>query len=108
MMAQVGWQQAAAAMQGRHQGLIKSFNAEKGFGFIECAETYAQYQRDVFLHKTQIGEMSVGQYVTFTCEVNKQEMPQAKDVQPIGGAPGQPAHEGKGKGKGGKGKDGKD
>merc|ERR1719436_1349853 len=64
-----------------NHGRIKSFNAEKGFGFIECPATLAQYGRDVFLHKALIGEMHVGSMVTFTYEVNKQGMPQAKEVR---------------------------
>lgn len=96
-----GWQQAAAhaAMAARHTGIIKSFNAEKGFGFIECTQTFAMYQRDVFLQKSQIGNMNPGQGVTFTLEVNKNGMPQAKDVQPYGAAGGK-GYGGKGKGKG--------
>merc|ERR1712060_774564 len=76
----------------------------KGFGFIECPATYAQYGRDVFLHKAQIGEMKVGTMVSFTYEVNKQGMPQAKEVRAgMGmGFPGGKAGE-KGEGKGAKG-----
>mmetsp|Transcript_8119 Transcript_8119/g.22627 ORF Transcript_8119/g.22627 Transcript_8119/m.22627 type:complete len:341 (+) Transcript_8119:74-1096(+) len=107
-----GWPGADAGFSGRYQGRIKSFNSEKGFGFIECYETYALHQRDVFLHKAQVGEMTVGQPVTFTCELNKQSMPQAKDVQSMGGLPmggyatggkGKDKGKGKGKGKGEKG-----
>mmetsp|Transcript_80311 Transcript_80311/g.211741 ORF Transcript_80311/g.211741 Transcript_80311/m.211741 type:complete len:313 (-) Transcript_80311:112-1050(-) len=107
-----GWPGADAGFSGRYQGRIKSFNSEKGFGFIECYETHALYSRDVFLHKAQVGEMTVGQPVTFTCELNKQSMPQAKDVQSMGGLPmggyatggkGKDKGKGKGKGKGEKG-----
>merc|ERR1719343_116673 len=97
----MGWPGAAqAAGAGRATGHIKSFNADKGFGFIECPATYAIYSRDVFLHKAQIGNLTVGTPVSFTCEINKQGMPQAKDVQAL--------HGGGGGGKsGGKGKSGK-
>merc|ERR1719277_2255077 len=99
--------QQAAQQPGALQGRIKSFNSEKGFGFIECAQTYQKYNRDVFLHKAQIGDMTVGAMVSFTCEVNRQGMPQAKDVAPLWGgrAPG-PTTGGrgpKGRGKGDKG-----
>merc|ERR1719450_1403229 len=77
----MGWHGA-----GIFQGRIKSFNSDKGFGFIECAQTYQQYSRDVFLHKAQIGDMAVGTVVAFSVEVNKQGMPQVKDVAPFGGA----------------------
>jgi len=121
MNSWMSWQSqaAAAAQPGRLAGRIKSFNAEKGFGFIECAHTFAQYNRDVFLHKAQIGDVPVGSFVSFTCEVNKQGMPQAKEVATIGpppapgakgaiggkGAKGGKGEEGKGKKGKGKGKD---
>jgi len=98
----MGWPQIPP---GKYSGRIKSFNSEKGFGFIECPQTYAQYNRDVFLHKAHIGDLSVGAMVTFACEVNKQGWPQAKDVAPIGGSAsmsptgGKIGDGGKGKGK---------
>merc|ERR1711974_404344 len=97
----MGHAQGAAVQHGR----IKSFNSEKGFGFIECAATFAQFGRDVFLHKAQVGDMRVGTMVTFTYEVNKQGMPQAKEVREgfMMGLPGG-KFGGKGKGKGEKGK----
>merc|ERR1719210_2511549 len=67
---------AATTTPGKYQGRIKSFNAEKGFGFIECQQTFAQYSRDVFLHKAQIGDLQPGAMVSSSCEVNKQGMPQ--------------------------------
>lgn len=108
MMSMMNPYMFQAAASGKHFGTIKSFNQQKGFGFIECAATYAQYHRDVFLHKAQIGDMQVGAAVQFSCEVNKNGMPQAVNVQPAGAppAPGK-GKDGKGKGKG-KGKDGKD
>jgi len=95
-------QQLAA---GSHQGRLKSFNAEKGFGFIECAETHAMYGRDVFVHKANVGDLAVGTEVTFKMETNKQGMPQARDLVKVGGGPvkaskGKGKDKGKGKGKG--------
>jgi cold shock CspA family protein len=125
------WQQAAAVSQGKLQGRIKSINSEKGFGFIECQETYDQYNRDVFLHKAQIKDLQTGSYVQFSCELNKQGMPQARDVRPLGepmtllqsaapftdgskgwtkgkdGGKGKASGKGRGKGKKGKGEGGK-
>jgi len=90
---------------GSHQGRLKSFNAEKGFGFIECAETHAMYGRDVFVHKANVGDLAVGTEVTFKMETNKQGMPQARDLVKVGGGPvkaskGKGKDKGKGKGKG--------
>jgi len=68
------------AATGRFQGRIKSFNVQKGFGFIECPEAHQVYGRDVFLHKAQIGGFQIGSQVSFAVEMNKQTMPQARDL----------------------------
>merc|ERR1719359_2614592 len=68
------------AATGRFQGRIKSFNVQKGFGFIECAEAHQVYGRDVFLHKAQIGDFEIGRLVSFAVEMNKNNMPQARDL----------------------------
>lgn len=103
-MQQQQQQQQQGGASSKFQGWIKSFSTEKGFGFIQCDATYAQYTRDVFLHKAQIGDLEVGSHVQFSCEVNKNGMPQAKDVQPLGGPLQQtsPTAGGKSGGKGGK------
>jgi len=100
MMSQYMLQATQGALAGKHNGWIKSFSVQKGFGFIECAATYAQYNRDVFLHKAQIKDLEVGAFVAFSCEVNKQGMPQAKDLVQLYSS------KGGGKGKGGKGQSG--
>lgn len=91
---------SAAAAQGprKLQGRIKSFNAEKGYGFIESPEAFAIHNRDVFLHKAHIGSLTVGTFITFSVETNKEGMPQARDITEGNGS-GQAA-KGKGKGKG--------
>jgi len=83
----------------RFQGRIKSFNVEKGYGFIESAQSYEVYGRDVFLHKAHLGEKEVGAFVSFTVEMNKSGMPQGRD---LGASDGSMA-KGKSKGKGKKG-----
>jgi len=106
------------AATGRFEGRIKSFNAKQGFGFIECPEAHAIFGRDVFLHKAQIGDLKVGTQVTYSVEMNKQGMPQARELATLDGyAPGpSPANvlkggtqtQGRGKGAGGgKGRRGK-
>eukprot|EP00930_Biecheleria_cincta_P019790 TRINITY_DN15026_c0_g1_i2.p1 TRINITY_DN15026_c0_g1~~TRINITY_DN15026_c0_g1_i2.p1 ORF type:complete len:242 (+),score=59.75 TRINITY_DN15026_c0_g1_i2:83-727(+) len=90
-------QQQGPCMHGMPQGLgnerfrgrIKSFNAKQGFGFIENPDAYAIFGRDVFLHKAQIGNLKVGTEVTYGVEMNKQGMPQARDLVTLDGqAPG--------------------
>lgn len=100
---------AAPPAQGgsdRFQGRIKSFNAEKGYGFVESAQATQVYGRDVFLHKAHIGTFSIGAFVTFAVEMNKQGMPQARDLIGSDGVAAKGGGKGKGKGKGdGKGKE---
>mmetsp|Transcript_64216 Transcript_64216/g.150766 ORF Transcript_64216/g.150766 Transcript_64216/m.150766 type:complete len:432 (+) Transcript_64216:123-1418(+) len=71
----------------RFRGRIKSFNAKQGFGFIENSEAYAIFGRDVFLHKAQIGNLKVGTEVTYSVEMNKFGMPQARDLATLDGKP---------------------
>jgi cold shock CspA family protein len=71
------------AATGRFHGRIKSFNAQKGFGFIECPEAHAVYGRDVFLHKAQIGDFNIGSELSFAVEMNKSNMPQARDLAEV-------------------------
>jgi len=93
--------QGPGAATGRYQGRIKSFNAKQGFGFIESPEAHAIFGRDVFLHKAQIGDLKVGTEVTYSVEMNKQGMPQARELATLDGlAPG-PSKGGGGGGGGG-------
>merc|ERR1712087_626704 len=94
---------ATSSADTRFHGSIKSYNADKGYGFIESAEAYNFYQRDVFLHKAVIGNLTVGQNVTFTVEMNEKGMPQARDIKAAGGSSGGKGKGSKGKGKGKKG-----
>ncbi len=69
------------------QGVVKWFNAEKGFGFIEPDDGGP----DLFVHFTAIASggfrsLDEGQRVDFN-EGRGQRGPQAEDVQPLGGAP---------------------
>lgn len=59
-----------------YTGTVKSFNEEKGFGFIACEELHTLFARDVFLHHSQRSGFSVGESVAFQI-----------DVDPIKGSP---------------------
>jgi len=63
-----------------YSGVIKSFNSDQGYGFIECEQTMQRFKRDVFLHKNQLQNCKVGDKVIFTIKVNvdKQGRPQPK------------------------------
>jgi len=88
----------SAMSGGRFQGRIKSFNAKQGFGFIECPEAHEIFGRDVFLHKAQIGDLKVGTQVTYTVEMNRQGMPQARELATLDGRPPGPSPQSFGKG----------
>lgn len=66
-------------------GRIVSFNNSKGWGYINCPELFAIYQKDVFLHKDYISEGSqfdINDTVSFSIELNERNMPQARDICP--------------------------
>lgn len=67
----------------QYRGKIRSFNEQKGFGFIDCDETLAQFGRDVFIHRYQMMEsgLYVNQEVMFEVETNKTGQPQARRVR---------------------------
>eukprot|EP00930_Biecheleria_cincta_P024426 TRINITY_DN17485_c0_g1_i1.p1 TRINITY_DN17485_c0_g1~~TRINITY_DN17485_c0_g1_i1.p1 ORF type:complete len:247 (-),score=48.57 TRINITY_DN17485_c0_g1_i1:179-919(-) len=73
-------------------GSIKSYSTAKGFGFIQCNESFSEYQADVFLHQNQVkyflgGKAYEGDKVRFNLEMNKQGKPQARNVEPISDTP---------------------
>jgi len=109
IMSQYMSQVTGGVAAGRYYGWVKSVNFEKGFGFIVCPQTYAQFQRDVFVRGQDLQGLEQGQMVTFTLDKNKNGMPQARDVQASAeqGTPMPTKGKGKGGGHDGKGKDGK-
>lgn len=76
----------------RAHGAIKSFNEEKGFGFIDCPQLKELFGRDVFVHGKQMRGHTVGSACSFAIVLNKDNHPQAFDIM----------EEDEGKGKGGK------
>mmetsp|Transcript_30301 Transcript_30301/g.54243 ORF Transcript_30301/g.54243 Transcript_30301/m.54243 type:complete len:102 (+) Transcript_30301:1-306(+) len=70
---------------GNFVGMIKSFNAKNGFGFIVCEALQQQgYSQDVYLHHNQIGDFQPGQTVFFECYLNKKGQPQSMNLQAMG------------------------
>merc|ERR1712085_217211 len=53
----------------------------KGFGFIECEDIKAKYEKDVWLHGCQMKGYRVGHTVKFTAYLTKKGDPQAKDLK---------------------------
>mmetsp|Transcript_96977 Transcript_96977/g.217305 ORF Transcript_96977/g.217305 Transcript_96977/m.217305 type:complete len:266 (-) Transcript_96977:39-836(-) len=65
----------------RFMGRIVSYKEDEGYGFISCPDLYPRFQRDVFLHKYQIGKFGVDSFVSFGVFLNKNGHPQAKDLE---------------------------
>mmetsp|Transcript_68700 Transcript_68700/g.164911 ORF Transcript_68700/g.164911 Transcript_68700/m.164911 type:complete len:432 (+) Transcript_68700:45-1340(+) len=49
----------------QYKGVIKSFVEAKGYGFVACEETFALYNRDVYLPHAKATGFRVGQEVLF-------------------------------------------
>lgn len=89
---------AAVATQAAHDplvrftGAVRSWDSERCFGFIQCPEAKHIYQKDVFLHQSEILQeadqlklrqklqISDGEVVTFRVEIDKGK-PRAVSVQ---------------------------
>lgn len=68
-------------------GRVKSFGAQNGYGFIECAEIKAQYGGDCFCAGKYLGNCKVGDMVEFDVGVTPENKPQAESpVRPTAGA----------------------
>jgi len=108
-----------ACTEKRFIGVIKSYNAQQGFGFVFCPELKEVFGYDCFIHKQQLGPYVADDKISFAVFLSKDGKPQAFDVAPIdgklppwetqdgnpGGPPGGTTVYGKeGKGKDGKGK----
>lgn len=63
-------------------GSVKSFDEQKGFGFIDCPETRQMFGTDVFLLRSVLAghPVSPGDTVQFTFNLNGDKGPVAKDV----------------------------
>jgi len=89
---------------GRYIGKIKTIGEDRGFGFIDCDATYAEYEKDIFVPRALLGNAEEGTEVTFLVQETEDGKPRATDIQ-IDGVP--TAEPRKAKGKGGKDKGGK-
>lgn len=72
----------------KYFGLIKSFNPQKGWGFIECPQTYELYGKDMFVLKNALpgGIANKGDQVAFTV-IQEHNGPVAATVEVIGRGP---------------------
>jgi len=66
----------------RFEGTIVSIDPVRGFGFIECAELRSSFgNKDIFLHKAQVGGFKAGDRVSFGVLLYQDGKPQAKDLR---------------------------
>jgi len=65
-----------------YYGTVKAILPEKGFGFVTCDESHANYGADVYLHSTQLMGLEQGMQIVFQVKVNAKGKPQAVDVAP--------------------------
>ena len=77
-----------------YKGVVKGMG--KDYGFIECPEVYANYQRDVFINKVLVGDdvywfINKGDTVSFDVTEDQKGQPQAVNlVQLVNAKTGQP------------------
>jgi len=69
-------------------GIVKSFNAEKGWGFVTSDEATQMFGKDLFLHKRELGDWvpNAGDQVQFVVQMGSGGRPEAAKVSPAGGA----------------------
>lgn len=77
-----------AIFPGRMHGMIKSYQLDKGFGFISCDKTRTLFQRDVFIHRKEMTRVDfiepqnlVGTPVTFLVQLQQDGHPQALSIR---------------------------
>eukprot|EP00930_Biecheleria_cincta_P063177 TRINITY_DN4867_c0_g1_i2.p1 TRINITY_DN4867_c0_g1~~TRINITY_DN4867_c0_g1_i2.p1 ORF type:complete len:382 (+),score=76.97 TRINITY_DN4867_c0_g1_i2:37-1146(+) len=81
-----------AITERRATGHMKTISPNGGYGFISCPELHAIFGCDIFAHMKQIGEIRPGTEVSFAVLLNKDNKPQAFDIEEISswGGGGQP------------------
>lgn len=62
----------------RYTGQITKFFPDKMYGFIQSPEITNEYGRDVFCSSEELGDFTVGQEVSFSIVLNKNNQPQAR------------------------------
>eukprot|EP00930_Biecheleria_cincta_P038863 TRINITY_DN26728_c0_g1_i1.p1 TRINITY_DN26728_c0_g1~~TRINITY_DN26728_c0_g1_i1.p1 ORF type:complete len:272 (+),score=35.89 TRINITY_DN26728_c0_g1_i1:106-921(+) len=68
------------------QGTVKSYNAQKGWGMIDCPQTRELYGKDMFVLRTSLmfDSVNAGESVQFTVALG-QKGPEAFNVKPVNG-----------------------
>jgi len=77
-----------------YSGTVKSFNAERGWGFVTSEELHQTFGKDIFLHRRDLEENylpSTGEEIQLCVEIDDGGQPVAKNAVPLtraGGSPG--------------------
>jgi len=80
--------QEAVKNDKRYMARLKSFNCEKGFGFVAGEELHQMFGRDVFVHKTEMEKLTalyahvipVNSLLCFSVVLNKAGQPQVREL----------------------------
>jgi len=66
-----------------YSGTVKSFNADRGWGFIESDEIKATFQKDIYMHKKEFGGIvpNAGDPVQFTIQISEHGRPEATNIR---------------------------
>eukprot|EP00930_Biecheleria_cincta_P026959 TRINITY_DN18942_c0_g1_i1.p1 TRINITY_DN18942_c0_g1~~TRINITY_DN18942_c0_g1_i1.p1 ORF type:complete len:1138 (+),score=223.52 TRINITY_DN18942_c0_g1_i1:3-3416(+) len=66
-------------------GHVKSYTANKGIGFLSCAETFRRFRSDLFFHRNQLKdehlELVKGSLIRFTVGFDRNGRPEAHNMQ---------------------------
>lgn len=67
-------------------GLVKSFNPNGHYGFVECKEVEEQYKQNVFIHQNNLAEpVQAGDTVEFELAISRKGQPQGQNVRKVVG-----------------------
>jgi len=63
-------------------GTVKLFSEEKGWGFVDCPDTHAMFGKDMFVHKREFTDATLGNgsVIQFQVEIGRDGRPEAKGV----------------------------
>jgi len=62
-------------------GFVTSFQPDRGFGFVSCAQTRQLYGNDVYIHRDQYVDTNIGDAVHFRVALNPKGVPVARGVR---------------------------
>jgi len=69
-----------------YSGTVKSFNAERGWGFVTSEELHQTFGKDIFLHRRDLEESylpSTGEEIQLCVEIDDGGQPVAKNAVPL-------------------------